>query len=160
MLLMCWWCWCADAMTMTLLMRWCAEALMHWCCWCADAADALMLCWCCWCIDAADVLMLLMRWCCWCADALMLLMRWCCWCCWCADALIRWCCWCADATESGSARRPFFSILLLLQIWYSSKITIQICLGVVRKTHKSMCLRKNTMCRNMFWRHKCTLHHI
>ena len=31
-----------------------------------------------------------------------------------ADVLMRWCCWCADVTElgSGSARGPFFSILL------------------------------------------------
>ena len=39
--------------------------LMRWWCWCADSADAPMLLmrWCCWCTDATDALMLLMRWC-------------------------------------------------------------------------------------------------
>ena len=101
--------------------------LMCWFCWCADAVDALRVWW----ADATDVLMLLMRWCCvwcWCADAvdalmlLILLMKntadaydtaeelirlmllillmnlygWCCLYCWCAYAadvlmlLLRW----------------------------------------------------------------------
>ena len=56
--------------------------LMHWYCWCADAPDLLMLLmlWCCSCSDAVDTLMLLMLWCCWCTDLLMLLMHWGCWC--------------------------------------------------------------------------------
>ena len=106
MLLMRWYCWCADA----------AETLMPWCCWywwCTDAADALMLLmrWCCWCADAADVLMLLMRLSCWCTDALILLIHWCWWCTDAADVLMLLMHWCTNATESGSGltRGPFYS---------------------------------------------------
>ena len=83
MLLMRWWCWCADAADAVML-------LMGKNCLCADAADELLLLlrWWCWCTDAANtlmLLMLLMHCRCSCADELMLLMHYCCWC---ADVLM------------------------------------------------------------------------
>ena len=159
--LMHWWCWCTcadDALLLLMLIM----LLMRWFCLCADAGYALMLLMR-WCVDVADALMLLMfmillmHWFCLCADAAYMLIRLMRWCVDVADALMLQICWCTNATESwsGSARGPFYSVLVSkFKIFFGPKTNIfkeQIFLGQIFSKNKYFLVPRQFQFHNFYF---------